>query len=122
MGYSVVHKDDIEPAGREGRVRFVRKALGVSAFGLNYFEIPPNEAGHEHDETDSGQEEVCFVVSGSGSWLVSAGDTKEEVPVRPGSFLRFDAETVRAPLAGPDGLAFVAIGTRPGSYEARGNF
>jgi len=122
MGYSVVQREDVEPGGRNGQVRFVRKVLGVSAFGVNLFEIPPGETGYEHDETDSGQEEVYFVVSGSGSWLVSAGEVKEEVPVRAGTFIRFDPDTVRAPVAGPDGLTFVAIGVRPGSYEPRGNF
>jgi uncharacterized cupin superfamily protein len=117
-----VHRDDVEPAGRNGQVRFVRRALGVAAFGLNLFEIPPGESGFEHEETDSGQEEVVFVVRGSGSWLVSTGDTKVEVPVTEGSFVRFDPDTVRAPVAGPDGLSFLAIGVRPGSYEARGNF
>jgi uncharacterized cupin superfamily protein len=122
VGFSVVHKDDVEPAGRSGQVRFVRRALGVSAFGINMFEIPPGEAGFEHDEVDTGQEEVSVVVAGSGKWLVSAGDMKQEVPVTVGSFIRFDPDTVRAPVAGPDGLTFVAIGVKPGSYEARGNF
>ncbi|MDX6516694.1 MAG: hypothetical protein QOH73_2360 [Gaiellaceae bacterium] len=122
MGYSVVHRDDVEPAGRNGQVRFVRRALGVAAFGVNLFEIPPGEAGFEHEENETGQEEVVFVVRGSGTWLVSTGGTKVEVPVTEGSFVRFDPDTVRAPMAGPDGLSFLAIGVKPGAYEPRGNF
>src|SRR5262249_8771783 len=53
VGYSVVHVDDIEPSGPGGAVRFVRRALGVEAFGINWFELPPNTAGREHDETAS---------------------------------------------------------------------
>jgi len=34
----------------------------------------------------------------------------------------FDPETTRMPIAGPDGMAFVGIGARRGSYEARGPF
>ena len=46
----------------------------------------------------------------------------EDVPVREGTFLRFDPETERCPVAGPDGLTMIAIGTRRGSYEPRGPF
>ena len=56
MGYSVVRIDEIEPAGPGGAVRFVRRALGVEAFGVNWFEVPPNVGGRKHDERDSGQE------------------------------------------------------------------
>ena len=47
-----------------------------------------------------------MVVAGTGAWHVEG----EEVPVRVGSFVRFDPETVRCPHAGPDGLTFVSIG------------
>jgi quercetin dioxygenase-like cupin family protein len=118
MDYSVVHGDEIEGAGPGGAVRFIRRELGVEAFGINWFEIPPAAEGKEHAETDSGQEEVSVVVRGSGHWRV--GDT--EVPVREGSFIRFDPETVRCPVAGPDGMTFVSVGSRRGSYEPRGPF
>ena len=68
MSYSVVNVEDIEGAGPGGAVRFVRRELGVEAFGINWFEIPPNAQGHEHDETRSGQEEVSVVVRGDGHW------------------------------------------------------
>jgi quercetin dioxygenase-like cupin family protein len=119
MGYSVVHVDEIEPgAGRNGAVRFIRRELGLEAFGLNWFELPPGGVGLEHDETASGQEEATVVVSGSGIWRVDG----EEVEVRAGSILRFDPETTRCPVAGPDGMTFVGIGARQGSYEPRGPF
>lgn len=35
MGYSMVNVDEIEPAGPGGAVRFVRRELGVQAFGIN---------------------------------------------------------------------------------------
>ena len=40
MGYSLAHVDDIEPGGPGGAVRFVRRELGVEAFGINWFELP----------------------------------------------------------------------------------
>ena len=46
----------------------------------------------------------------------------EEVPVHEGTALRFDPETTRCPVSGPDGMSFIAIGARRGSYDARGPF
>jgi mannose-6-phosphate isomerase-like protein (cupin superfamily) len=118
LGYSIVNVDEIEGAGPGGAVRFVRRELGLEAFGINWFELPPGAEGGEHDETDSGQEEVNVVISGSGVWRIDG----EEVPVRAGTFLRFDPETVRCPVAGPDGLTFIGVGARRGSYEPHGPF
>jgi hypothetical protein len=39
-----------------------------------------------------------------------------------GSFIRFDPESTRCPVAGPDGMTFISVGARRGSYEARGPF
>ena len=58
MGYSIVHIAELEPGGPGGAVRFVRRELGVEAFGINWFELGPNVVGREHDESDTGQEEV----------------------------------------------------------------
>ena len=45
--------------------------------------------GREHDEIDSGQEEVVVVISGSGLYRIGG----EEVEVDVGTFLGFDPET-----------------------------
>lgn len=84
MGYSVVRLDAIEPSGSGGAVRFVRRELGVEAFGINWFEIPPNSPGLEHDETGTGQGEVVVVVEGSGVYRID----DEELPVEPGTLRR----------------------------------
>jgi hypothetical protein len=118
VGYSIVDVADIEPSGPGGAVRFVRRELGVEAFGINWYELGPNVVGREHDERDTGQEEVSVVIAGSGVYRVDG----EEIPVRVGTILRFDPETTRAPIAGPEGMTFVAIGARRGSYEPRGPF
>jgi mannose-6-phosphate isomerase-like protein (cupin superfamily) len=118
LGYDVVRVDELAPAGPGGAVRFVRRELGVAAFGINWFELPPNAVGREHDECESGQEEVYVVVGGDGIWRVGG----EEVRVARGTVLRVDAETTRCPVAGPGGLTFVAVGARRGSYEPRGSF
>ena len=46
----------------------------------------------------------------------------EEVPVRAGTALRFDPETTRVPIAGPDGMTMIVVGARRGTYEPRGPF
>jgi quercetin dioxygenase-like cupin family protein len=118
MGYSIVNVDEIDGAGPGGAVRFVRRVLGVQAFGINWFELPPGAEGREHDESASGQEEVSVVVRGSGHWRVDG----DELAVREGSFVRFDPGALRCPIAGPEGMTFVAIGAPPGAYEPRGPF
>ena len=74
--------------------------------------------GREHDEAESQQEEVNVIVRGSGIYRVEG----ENVPVKEGTFLRFDPGTTRMPIAGPDGMTMVAVGARRGSYEPRGPF
>jgi quercetin dioxygenase-like cupin family protein len=118
VAYSVAHVDETEGAGPGGAVRFMRRALGVEAFGINWIELPPNAVGREHDESETGQEEVNVVVRGSGTYRVDG----EDVPVREGTFIRFDPESTRVPIAGPDGMTLLAVGARRGSYEPRGPF
>jgi mannose-6-phosphate isomerase-like protein (cupin superfamily) len=118
MGYSIVNVAELEPAGPGGAVRFVRRELGVEAFGINWYEIPPNTEGREHDEQESGQEEINVVIRGSGVYRIDG----EEVPVSEGTFLRFDPETTRMPIGGPEGMTMIAVGARRGSYEPRGPF
>jgi hypothetical protein len=118
MGYSVVNIDDVEGAGPGGAVKFLRRELGVQAFGVNWFELPPNAEGRRHDETESEQEEVNIVIRGGGVYRID----DEEVAVTAPMIFRFDAGTTRQPVAGPDGLTMIAVGARRGSYESRGPF
>jgi uncharacterized cupin superfamily protein len=118
VSYSIVNISEIEGAGPGGAVRFVRRELGCEAFGINWFEIPPNAEGIEHDEESSGQEEVNVIIRGDGVYRVDG----EEVAVSEGTFIRFDPGTTRQIVAGPRGLSMIAVGARRGSYEARGPF
>jgi len=47
VGYSLVNVEEIEVSGPGGAVRFVRRELGVEAFGINWYELPPNTEGRE---------------------------------------------------------------------------
>jgi quercetin dioxygenase-like cupin family protein len=118
MGYSMINVEDVEPSGPGDAVRFVRRELGVQAFGINWFEIPPGAEGREHDESETEQEEVNVIIRGSGVYRIEG----EEVPVRAGTFMRFDPGTTRVPVAGPEGMTMIAVGARRGSYEPRGPF
>jgi quercetin dioxygenase-like cupin family protein len=118
MGYSMVHVEEIEGSGPGGAVHFVRRELGVEAFGINWFEIPPGMEGRQHDESETQQEEVNVIIRGSGIYRVEG----EDIPVSEGTFLRFDPGTTRMPVAGPEGMTMIAVGARRGSYEPRGPF
>jgi mannose-6-phosphate isomerase-like protein (cupin superfamily) len=116
MGYAVVDAGDVEP--RNGVLRQMRRALGVTAFGINQIDLPPGADGFEHDESSSGQEEVYVFLAGSGIMRVAG----EEVPVRAGRYMLVHPDTTRKPVAGPDGLSWVVVGAAPGAYEPRGPF
>ena len=114
MGYTFVDVDSLEGEGPGGMVRKTRRATGARAFGFNYFTLSPGTEGREHHHVDSNQEEVYFVVRGSGVMHVN-GDAVE---LRPGRFLRVDPGSTRKPIAGSDGLEFVTFGAPlEGGYE-----
>ena len=107
--YDVARWDELD-----GVVKKVRKALGVTAFGVNYFDLPPGAEGLEHNEQESNQEEVYVYVRGSGTLRVD----DEAIEVGEGMAVRVDPEVTRQPVAGEDGLQWVAIGApRDGAYE-----
>jgi len=116
MPYSVVNVDEVEGTGPGGAVHFVRRELGVEAFGINWFELPPNADGFEHDEQTSGQEEVVVVIAGSGRWRIGS----DVEPVTLGSFIRIDPGETRCPHAGPDGLTSSRSGAGPGHMSRTG--
>jgi mannose-6-phosphate isomerase-like protein (cupin superfamily) len=119
VAYDVVDVNQLEGEGPGGAVRFVRRRLNASAFGINWYDLLPGVIGREHDESDTGQEEVYVVVKGSGTMTIDG----EVVPLRPGVFVRVDPGSTRVPQAGDAGLTFVAVGSPPGrSYEPRGPF
>lgn len=114
MGYSVADVSELEGEGPGGMVRKVRRAVEAHAFGFNYFVFPPNQEGREHNHADSQQEEVYFVVRGSGRMRIDG----EEVALRPGRFVRVDPASTRLPISGDEGLEFVAFGAPvDGKYE-----
>jgi mannose-6-phosphate isomerase-like protein (cupin superfamily) len=114
MPYAVADANAVE-AEREGRVRRIRTALGVSAFGINHLHLEPGQTGSEHDESTTGQEEVYFVLEGSGTMAVE----DEEVVLAPGRFVFVPPGTMRQVRAGDRGLTWLCVGCPPGCYRPR---
>ena len=107
--YDFVRFDELE-----GVVKKVRQALNVTAFGVNYFDLPPGAEGLAHNETQTNQEEVYVYVRGSGVLRIDG----QVIDVGEGMAVRVDPEVTRQPVAGEDGLQWVAIGApREGAYE-----
>jgi mannose-6-phosphate isomerase-like protein (cupin superfamily) len=86
-GWAVAHIDGI---GEGPGFRKVRRALGVTAFGVNAIVLPPGiETGsHYHDR----QEELYFVHRGTIEMEFGDGSRQE---LAEGAFARVDAPTVR---------------------------
>ena len=119
MAYDVVDANDLPAEGPGGAVRFVRRRLNASAFGINLYHLGPGDVGREHDESETGQEEVYVVVHGSGTMRIDG----EVVPLRTGLFVRVDPQSTRVPVAGDAGLTWIAVGAPPGGgYQPRGPF
>ena len=85
----------------------VRRALDVSAFGVNAIVLPPGiDTGfHYHDS----QEELYFALRGSGVLRIDG----DEVELEPGRYVLVEPEATRQVVAGPDGLWYAVVGAVP---------
>jgi mannose-6-phosphate isomerase-like protein (cupin superfamily) len=98
-------------AGYGGGFVKVRAELGVTAFGMQIIQLPPDYADYpEHDHAESGQEEVFAVLSGSG-WMNVEG---ERVELDPETLVRVGAAAKRKVFSGPQGLRMLVTGGCPG--------
>jgi uncharacterized cupin superfamily protein len=99
------------PALWEGMARLVRAGMGITAFGANVFELPPDYLTESHDEADSGQQELYVALRGAGAVVI--GDAR--VPLDGEHMVRVDAGIDRALASGPQGLRVLCIGGVPGA-------
>jgi uncharacterized cupin superfamily protein len=110
-GYAVANVDALaEGPG----FRKIRRALGVTAFGVNAIEIPPRyETGrHYHDE----QEELYFVHRGRIE--ITFGDDSTHL-LGEGGLARVDAATVRKIKNVGDRPAVYLVAGGKGGYVGR---
>jgi hypothetical protein len=112
--YTAKRIDEMEATHGGGFVK-VRAELGVSAFGMQVIQLPPDYTDYpEHDHAESGQEEVFQALSGSG-WIDIEG---ERVELDGETFVRVGPEVRRKVYAGSQGLRMLVIGGAPGKvYE-----
>jgi mannose-6-phosphate isomerase-like protein (cupin superfamily) len=108
--YTAKRIKDME-AGFGGGFVKARAELGVTAFGMQVIQLPPDYSDYpEHDHAESGQEEVFVALSGSG-WIEVGG---ERVELDDETFVRVAPETRRKVFAGPQGLRVLVMGGAPG--------
>jgi quercetin dioxygenase-like cupin family protein len=107
-GYAVASLSEL---GEGPGFRKIRKALGVTAFGVNAIVLPPAfETGrHYHDE----QEELYFLHSGRIAIEFGDGSSHE---LEPGGLARVDAPTVRRirNLSDSEEAVYVIVGGKDG--------
>jgi mannose-6-phosphate isomerase-like protein (cupin superfamily) len=111
-GYAVANLDDL---GEGPGFRKIRRALGVTAFGVNAIVLPPSyETGaHYHEQ----QEELYFVHSGEVEFQFGDGSTER---LGPGGLARVDPSTTRKirNLSDSEDAVYVVVGGK-GGYVGR---
>jgi uncharacterized cupin superfamily protein len=99
----------------DGFARLVRPGLGLSAFGANVMNLPPDYETKSHDESVSGQEELYVRLAGSGVVAIEGG---EDLPLDADRLVAVGPGTARTLKSGPEGLRVLIIGGTPGqAYE-----
>src|SRR6476660_8164366 len=114
----MVESVDITEIKRPSGWSPVRRELDVRSFGINAWsgDEGANLVG-EHDETNSGQEELYLVLAGSARFTVDG----EELDAGLGRivFVR-KPESKRAAVATSDGTTLLSVGAKPGeAFEPR---
>jgi hypothetical protein len=113
--YAVKKIDEMEAIFLGGYKR-ARAELGVTAFGLQVIDLPPNYPDYpDHDHAESGQEEVFMALRGGGEIEIEG----ERFPLDPDHMVRVAPATKRKVWPGAEGMRMVVIGGVPGGvYEA----
>ena len=107
---------DEMPTLWDGFANLVRPGLGLTAFGANVMNLPPDYETKAHDESASGQEELYVALEGSGAVLI--GEERERVPLDPDRAVRVAPATSRILASGPGGMRVLIIGGVPGQAYA----
>ena len=109
--WRVVRLEDLE---RRGRFIPVREHLGIHSFGINAVTL--GEDGtliNEHDESDSGQEEVYVVLEGTATFDIDGqafdAPAGTFVSVQPGSRRKATGDATVLALGGTPGEAYQAL-------------
>ena len=97
-----------------GSFKRARAELGVTSFGVQVIDFPPNNDLYpEHDHADDGQEEVYLALSGEGE-LDIEGETH---PLTPDVMVRVGPGVKRTIRTGDSRLRLLAMGGTPASLR-----
>lgn len=97
-----------------GAMSKVRSGLGVTSFGMQLMQLPPNEERYpEHDHGRDGQEEVYVTLEGAATLRVG-GEGGEEHRLEPGVWARVGPSVTRKVVTGEEGARILALGGTPG--------
>ena len=108
--YTVKRIDEME-ASFLGSFKRARAELGVSSFGMQVIDFPPNATAHpEHDHTHDGQEEVFVVMRGRGTIEIDG----ERTEIDPETMVRVAPEARRKIITGEEPMRLLALGGVPG--------
>jgi mannose-6-phosphate isomerase-like protein (cupin superfamily) len=99
-----------------GGMRRVRAGLGVTSFGIQVMELPPEFTMYpDHDHTHDEQEEVYLALGGRA--ILQVGE--ERFDLEPGVFARVGPGQRRKLLTEDEGARILCLGAMPGKvYEA----
>ena len=112
-GIAAAAIDDL-PQLWDGFAKLVRTGLGITAFGVQIMDLPPDYETSSHDESDTGQQELYVALHGAGA-LVTGGT---RLPLDPEHLVRVDAGVARVLTGGPDGVRVLCVGGVPGAAYA----
>ena len=98
-----------------GGMRRVRAGLGVTSFGMQVIELPPDFSLYpRHDHSHDEQEEVYVPLSGRAVMQIGG----EEHVLEPGVFARVGPGQKRKLITGAEGARLLCLGGTPGrAYE-----
>jgi uncharacterized cupin superfamily protein len=109
--YTAKRIDEMEGAFG-GAMRKVRAELGLTSFGVQAIDLPPNSDHHPwHDHGEEGQEELYVALRGSAVVEVEGG---QPVEIAPGeTVVRVGPAARRRVVAGPEGVRMLVVGAVP---------
>jgi hypothetical protein len=117
--YTRMRLDEMEAAYGGIFIR-ARASLGITAFGMQVLELPPDSGDFapEHDHARDGQEECYLLLRGSGHIALPGG----RIELDPETFVRVAPGARRRLRSGPDGARILVIGGIPGAaYQPAAN-
>ena len=116
-GWGISHVDDVPPVKDDWPPTWksIRHHFGITAFGINA--VTKDEGKvliPEHDESESGQQEIYFVHRGTAHVMLDG----EPVTAPEGSVVAVEPQTSRKFEAGSSPTTLLVIGATPGrAYE-----